>query len=375
MSDAESLRSLAQRFEHFADRECTEDAIYVALCRLIARRPDALRLLLRAEVQQQRPNLLLAALHARVLAGGAPSLRPYYASVGGVRPPDAALEPALDSALRLEHAALAQLVASHTTQTNEIGRCAVLWPVLMAIARRHACTQLALLDFGCSAGLNLGVDRYHHDYADFALGAPAAPATPRIVCRLIGTARPGRAAQPLIVQRLGVDPVPASVHDVEQVAWLRACLWPGDRLRAARFDQAVAIAQQEAWPVERHADCAAAIEPWLDALPADVLPVVFNSWVLAYFDPAARRRHIAFMHQLVRRRHLVWLSAEHHSLVPAQAAVPAPAQGDPVVADAEVANGSLWWAVDRFGAAALARSHPHGRWMQWLDDGASAANG
>jgi hypothetical protein len=137
----------------------------------------------------------------------------------------------------------------------------------------------------------------------------------------------------------------------------------------------VAIVRREAWPVERHVDCAAAIEPWLDGLAGDVTPVVFNSWVLAYLDPPSRQRHIQFMHRLVRRRHVVWLSAEHHSLTLADRPVPPPAKGDPVVPDTEVANGSLWWAVDRLGAVALARSHPHGRWMQWLDDGAPAAHG
>jgi hypothetical protein len=361
-----ALPALARRFEHFAERECTEDALYVALCRLLARRPAALALLQGADAKQQRPNLLLAALHARVLAGAAPALREYFASVGGERAPDAELAGALDAVLSAERDTLLQLVTSCSTQTNEIGRCAVLWPALIDIAARHAGRRIALLDFGCSAGLNLGVDHFAYDYGEFTLGATPAREVPRIECRLIGPLRPPRnAAAASIESRLGIDPAPVDVRDRAQADWLRACLWPGDRARAQRLEQALAIAQRQAWPLQRHADCAAAIEPWLGSLPAGVLPVVFNSWVLAYFERNALARHVGFMRDLVQRHHLVWLSAEQHTLALGDT-LAAPAQGDARVTDDEVANGTVWWAVDSQGARALARSHPHGRWLQWL---------
>jgi hypothetical protein len=151
------------------------------------------------------------------------------------------------------------------------------------------------------------------------------------------------------------------------VRWLRACVWPYDRERAARFDLALAIAQREHFAVRRCDDCAAAIEPWLDTLPAGVLPVVFNSWVLHYFDKPARRAHVAFMHELVQRRGIVWLSAEGAHIALGDA--PLEPVGDAQVSDDAVANGTQWWlAAPGAGAATLtllARSHPHGRWLQW----------
>ena len=57
-------------------------------------------------------------------------------------------------------------------------------------------------------------------------------------------------------------------------------------------------------------------EPWLDTLPADALPVVFNGWVLHYFDKAARQAHVAFMRDLVQSRGAVWLSAEGAHVAP-----------------------------------------------------------
>lgn len=365
-----ALQALARRFEQFAAHDCTEDALYVALCRHLAARPGALAMLFDAEPSQRKPNLLLAALHARVLAGGACALQPYYASAGGSRAPDAALAAALDTVLREEHDALAQLVATRSTQTNEIGRCAVLWPALTALAAGRGAEAVALLDFGCSAGLNLGVDRYGYDYGTLPLGPPRLGA-PRITCRLVGGAPLPIAAPPRLVHRLGVDPAPVDVHDDAQVAWLRACLWPGDRERLLRLDAAVTVARQARWPVRRQADCVAAIEPWLDALPPGVLPVVLSSFVLMYFDRAARQHHIAMMRALVHRRGFVWLSAEGPGLGIGDAAAPPPPRGVDGLADAELANGSLWWAVDRDADRCLARSHPHGRWLQWLDTSAA----
>lgn len=366
MNDPDAaLQALARRFLDFAEHDCTEDALYVALCRHLAGRPHALAWLLQADASQRKPNLLLAALHARVLAGGARGLRPYYASVGGSRAPDAELAPALDAALHEERDALARLVAGRATQTNEIGRCAVLWPALTALAAERRVDGLALLDFGCSAGLNLGVDRYGYDYGAVSLGTLGL-AAPRIACGLVGGGRLPAAAPPRLVQRLGLDPAPVDVHDDAQVAWLRACLWPGDRERMVRLDAAVAIARRERWPVRREPDCAAAIEPWLDNLPAGVLPVVLSSFVLMYFERTARQRHIDTMRELARRRGLVWLSAEGPGLGLDDAAAPPPLQGVDGLADDELANGSLWWAVDRDGDRCLARSHPHGRWLQWF---------
>ena len=364
--------ALARLFTHFAAHECRDDPLYVALCRLIAARPPLLELLQHAPATQRVPNLLLAALHDRVLAGPAHEFSQYFPSVGGTRAPDPALAAAFDSFVTAQSGALTALLASRHTQTNEIGRCAVLWPALCAVAARGARRRLALLDFGCSAGLNLGVDRYRYDYGAFSLGAADAPGVPAIDCRLVGARaaalRESELTAPLLMARAGIDPAAVDVFDATQVRWLRACVWPHDHERAARLNLALAIAQRERFAVRRHDDCAAAIEPWLDTLPAGVLPVVFNSWVLHYFDQVARQAHVAFMRELVQRRGVVWLSAEGAHLALGDAAFEP--VGDAQVSDDTLAKGSQWWVTSP-GAGApsltlLARSHPHGRWLQWL---------
>ena len=361
-----TLDERRRQFQRFAETECGEDPLYVALCRLLAERPGALALLDAAPAMQQRPNLLLAAIHERVLDGAGGALAAWYPSVGGQRAADEpALAAALDELLAREQAALAANCASRATQTNETGRCAVLWPALAQIAAATGGRPLALLDFGCSAGLNLGVDRYRYDHGGERWG-PDDAAAPLIACHAVGGRPPPRLPPARIAARLGIDPAPVDLHDAAAVRWLRACLWPHDRVRRERFDAAVAIVRAAGWPVRAEADCAAAIEPWLDGLPAGVQPVVFNSWVLAYFTPAERAAHIARMQDLVAQRGVAWLSAEGPGLLLGQLP-PAPV-ADERAGSAEIANASLWWSsLPGAPPRLVARSHAHGRWAHWAD--------
>ncbi|MCK6421367.1 MAG: DUF2332 domain-containing protein [Aquabacterium sp.] len=357
-----------RQFLHFADRECGEDPLYVALCHLLALRPAALTLLDAAPRTQQRPNLLLAAIHERVLDGAGGALAGYFPSAGGDRMPDAALAAALDDCLDRERVNIQAHVAGRSTQTNEIGRCAVLWPLLAQVAADTGARLLALMDFGCSAGLNLGVDHYRYRHGDVACGAPEEVGTPEVDCHPVHGRRPPACPAPRIDSRLGVDPAPVDVHDEAALRWLRACLWPHDRARMRRFDQAADIVRGAGWPVRQAPDAYAAIEPWLDTLDAGVQPVVFNSWVLAYFEPEARAAHVAAMRALVQRRGIAWLSAEGPGLLlgPAPAVLPS----DGMVSADELANATLWWltlpgAAGAAQATLRARSHPHGRWAHW----------
>ncbi|QPF71782.1 DUF2332 domain-containing protein [Roseateles sp. DAIF2] len=365
--DDTALQAWAAQYRHFAAFECPQDPLYVAICEAIAGLPELLTLMAAAPATQRRPNLLLAALQDQLLAGEeAHSLADYYPSLGGARAPDAELPALLLDFVRRRRTALTELLATRSTQTNECGRCAVLWPALQAVAAATGGQDLALLDIGSSAGLTLGVDRYRYDYGRFQRGAPAGPELPTIACDWLGEAPPPAEAPAWrLVERAGLDPAPVDLQDEAAVRWLRACLWPHDRERARRFEQAVALARAEGPAVRRADDCLAAIEPWLDALAPGVQPVLFNSWVLAYFDPAALADYQARLLRLVRERGIAWLCAESPALHGAGLAAPPAPPADPGAA-------TLWslsWAAPTAALQrrALAWSHPHGRWLQWLE--------
>lgn len=364
---------LAELLRRFGREECTQEPLYVALCELAAADERLLALLAEAPPEQRKVNLLLAALHERVLAGAAPGLAAYYPSAGGARTPDAGLAEALRACVEREWPALAQHLRHGATQTNEVARGAAIWPALGAAASATGARQLALLDFGCSAGLNLGIDRYHLRYrtddgAWHERGAARDGRTAEIESLWLGAAPlPPVDAGWRLVLRHGLDPAPVDVADPERLRWLQACLWPHDARRRERL--ARAAAQVRALPVSLSGagDCIAAIEPWLAGLPAGVQPVLLTSWVLYYLNEADIARLRATVDRLALSHGLAWICGE----LPATSAVDREPPPLPALPPGEAASSATLWTLrwpegGRVAERSLAYSHPHGRWMAWL---------
>jgi hypothetical protein len=375
--DPAVVAALQQQFAAFAASAFQDEPLYRALAAAAARRPEWAALLAAAPATQRIPLLWLAALQDRVLAlvdaGEPPALADYYASAsnGRVRAPDAALEPGVGEFIVGHRDALVRAIATRITQTNEIGRCAVLWPVLQEVAESAEGGRIALLDVGCSAGLNLGVDCWRYRWLDDATGATIAttppdrdPRAPEIACRLLAGARPRATTAPDIVSRQGIDLNPIAVDEPAEVRWLRACLWPHDAERRARFEAAVAVARERHWSLAPTTDAAASIAAWLRQVPADATPVIFNSWVLRYFDAGLRRRHVDSVLAQVRERGAVWISAEDPTLS---------RTWWPALPDTDAGhrpNATAWTVARPDGQGGVAwqlaaTSHAHGHWMQW----------
>jgi hypothetical protein len=168
-----------------------------------------------------RPLLLLAALRADARAEG-PG-HPLHAAFAA-DPPDAETldADALAAALDGKRERLWDALATRGVSTNDTSRAvAWLWPAALAGASGGA-RPLVLVDVGASAGLNLAADLLSpiwFDASGDALGVATDVAT---------------------VARLGLDPAPLDVSREEDVEWLRACVWPEDRDRAARLEASIA---------------------------------------------------------------------------------------------------------------------------------------
>lgn len=367
---------LADQLRRFGAEECLHEPLYAALSALAAETPQALELLNEAPPLQRIPNLLLAALHERVLAGAAPALAAYYPTAGGNRAPDAGLAPALLECLAHEQPTLQRHLRQRATQTNEVARCAALWPALADVVAATGRSRLALLDFGCSAGLNLGVDRVHLRYRDadghcHPRGTPASGTTPEIDSLWLGKSPPPEAPTWDIAQRDGLDPAPVNLQDPDALRWLLACLWPSEPQRLERLRRASASLQALPHRLRQADDCISALEAWCDGLNPDLQPVMFTSWVLYYLSEADLARLRATVDRLCLRHGLAWvtgelphLSAQQHGpeQLPVLPALPA---------DQSPASATLWalhWRVaGQVQEALLGWSHPHGRWVHWQD--------
>lgn len=167
-----------------------------------------------------RPLLLLAAMRHDALAEG-PGHPLWEAFASPAARADAVGPDALAAALDARRDRVWDAVASRGVKTNETSRAvAWLWPAALAGASRGG-RLLAVADVGASAGLNLVADALPAPWTDEA-GAP------------LEVARDLR-----IVARLGMDPEPLDAGDAGDVAWLRACVWPGEPERLERLERAV----------------------------------------------------------------------------------------------------------------------------------------
>src|SRR5262249_26755942 len=176
---------------------------------------------------------------------------------------------------------LLAIAVRRRTRTNEAGRSTVLYPAIAEVARRVGADAVGLIDAGCSAGLNLNVDRVGIRYSNGqSLGDPSASVWH--AASIVGGRPVPARALPEVVARIGVDLEPIDVTDADDAGWLRACLWPDQPERAARLDAELALAAT-APPLLLRGDAVEVLPDAFALVPADALPVVTTTWALSRY--------------------------------------------------------------------------------------------
>ena len=225
---------------------------------------------------------LMAALHELALTGREPELSAFYPSAGGTLAPEHAW-PVVRDVLERDFDWIEPRL-HRTVQTNEPGRSAALYPVLLWLTATYG-RPLRLLEIGASAGLNLCCDRYRYDVDGLTLGDRVSP---------VRFEQPWRPAPPIdlaaaaaalrIDHREGCDPNPLDPSNPDEQRRLVSYIWPDEPDRLARLDAALSVAARRPPMVVR----ASAIE-WLpDALSRrrdGELTVVWHSVMRQYVDP------------------------------------------------------------------------------------------
>ncbi|MBB3113934.1 hypothetical protein FHS18_006050 [Paenibacillus phyllosphaerae] len=137
--------------------------LYEQLARGIANDAFLLELAAHARPGQPAPNLLLGAVHYLLLKGTDHALARYYASiVTEPESPSGAMK-WFRTFCQQYRAELMAILATKRVQTNEVQRCAYLYPSFCHIYRL-ARKPLALIEIGTSAGLQLLWDQYGYSY-------------------------------------------------------------------------------------------------------------------------------------------------------------------------------------------------------------------
>jgi len=127
--DRLDTNALSERFMTFAERECKDSSsLYEHLATNIAKDLDLLKLATHSKPGQPVPNLLLGAVHYLLLSGREHELNAYYPSL--VDEPmefSKAIKHFKDFCMQYEYEII-QLLESKLVQTNEVRRCAYLYP-------------------------------------------------------------------------------------------------------------------------------------------------------------------------------------------------------------------------------------------------------
>ena len=361
--------------------------LYRRLCEGAAGDPEvAGRLLLSPRPPQRIPNLLLAAVHDVVLAGdhdpevealsgwyGSATPHPRPVGRGGDDP-----WPHFRSAA-LEHPAVADNLRSHSTQTNEVGRCAPLLPALTDTVSEFGAESLGLVEVGASAGLNLLMDSYGYCYTrgrvepgtGDALDLDESDRGARwvspdrsliLTCALRGPVDPPVPESVLVIShRVGLDLHPVDPGERDQARWLVACQWPDQPERVHRARTAIALSHGRR-PRIVTGDAVDDVAALVTDVPREAHPVVIATWVLTYLGPDRQRKFLEALDEIGTRRDLSLVYAEQPELVPR---LDPPARADGVPDGRATALVRLDWRGGTRRARRLGDQHPHGTWLEW----------
>jgi hypothetical protein len=299
--------------------------------------------------------VILAALHDLALAGRAPALAAAYAAADA----GAAAGAAIDTLLRMTGSVVA-IAVRRPVRGNETGRCTVLYPAIAEAAHRAGASAVGLIDVGCSAGLNLNVDRAGITYSNGqSLGDPSSPV--QMSSSIVGDRAIPARAMPEVVARVGIDLDPVDVTDADDARWLRACLRPDQPERAAGLEAEMALAAT-APPLLLQGDAVEVLPDALARVPADALPVVTTTWALSRFPLESRLRFLHRLDEAAVGRAVAWVSVEGVGVAPA-----IPTFGDRHASGHSIIGVAVF-RQSALRAEAIGRCWSQGRFLAWLAD-------
>ncbi|MBK3494231.1 DUF2332 domain-containing protein [Viridibacillus sp. YIM B01967] len=238
-----ALEKISRNFSYFAKTECAGSSdLYECLSYEIAKDSSLLTLASKIPQGQPIPNLFFASVHYLLETSESIELMSFYKSFeSNTRNPNEAFPYFKNFCLEHEEM-LISLFQTKLVQTNEVRRCAYLYPIFTEIYARHH-KPLALIEIGTSAGLQLGLDQYAYQYNE---GMVVGKTNSKVLLTSDnkGTALPGSIKEiPLVSNRIGIDLHTNDLNNVEDVKWLQALIWPEHTERRTLFNAATEVVQ------------------------------------------------------------------------------------------------------------------------------------
>jgi hypothetical protein len=329
------------------DAKRTGSLLYSRISAGISQDDELKALCAHARPGQPHANMILGAVHFLLLRGSDHPLKRFYGTLGGTvsaRADDPF--PDFRDFVQRHRDAVLTLIATRVTNTNEIGRSALLHPAFRSVAREtlHA---LSLIEVGPSAGLNMIWDSYGVRYLRNGASVATVNETASLVidCELRGERTPPVAPMPHIAGRLGLELNAVDLSKADDRDWLRALIWPDQTARLARLDRAIELFMMRR-PMVRAGDALDLLPDVLAEIPSDQVPCVYHT-IAVYQFSREMKQALEDLLTVAGLRRPVWrISFEF--------------------------NGELYilskvrYADGLREEERLASCHPHGTWLEWL---------
>lgn len=263
---------------------------------------------------------LLAGIFRLVLTGRAPTLRPFYACLGGEEPPESAWAAARP--VVAEHREELHLALAIAPQTNEVGRSVALLVGLLDLAATTGTRRVRLLELGASAGLNQLLDRFRITGEGWDWGPAGSPVQLLDAVEgpwAVGSPTHGAgvltaAGDPLeIVTARGCDLDPVDATSAEGRLRLTSFVWPFDVHRHERLAGALQLAAAQPPIVDRASAAEWLAEQLAGASDPDVLTVVWHSITQLYWPATEIGAVNACLHAYGRRHRVAEVGLEYPS--------------------------------------------------------------
>lgn len=286
-------RNLQEIFTRFAENECQNSSkLYEVLAKAIAEDKEMLAVASQIPYEQPVPNLFFAAVNY-LLKDSIDPLRQYYPNYTKTPlPADEAFRSFKDF-VKTNQLQLAYLFATKLVQTNEVRRCAYLYPMLCEIFHKHQ-QPLALIEIGTSAGLQLGIDHYQFAYGDATVGNEASELI--LTSDNRGDSLPESIHLSMqVATRIGMDLRTMNIQEDEDLQWLEALVWPEHEERRQLLKKAARITRE--LPIQLvDGDATKKLLRIAKNVPQEEMLVIFHTHVANQFTEEAK---LNLMHSLI----------------------------------------------------------------------------
>ena len=329
------------------DARRTGSPLYSRLAASIGQDEELKALCARARIGQPHPNLILAAVHFLLLRGAIHRLGRFYGTLGGTVSADREDPfPDFRDFVDKHREAIRHLIETRVTNTNEIGRSALLHPGFRAVAA-EAGAPLSLIEIGPSAGLNLIWDSYGVSYVrnGSAVASVNDDAPLVMQCELRGDRLPPAGAMPSVGSRVGLELNSVDLGNPDDRDWLRALIWPDQAPRLERLDAAIEIYLRNR-PAIRAGDALELLPDALAVVPRGQAACVYHTIAIYQFSRAMKQGLEDILTVAGLRRPIWRLSFEYDGALYILSAI---RYSDGVRKEKR-----------------LASAHPHGTWLEWL---------